>query len=1034
MLFRLKRVLNHVSHQNLPLLRQCKLSQYSKVSPLPNNVHLGNENKLLESFVRIQRNLEQPYKVDGEDILNDLVYLSNHDIILPLDVLFDVVEIFAKRLDPWSLESLLHFAKTNLVASSPLLLQPNEQFQLLAEFSLSRVLFYSDQNFVLTLWKRMSSLGYLAGRRSFEAFLESISISERIVSIYFIIDIHNSFCSNLWNQSPEYYVKIVNAIENYVHGITDEKYEMLSKCIIFTKKILDEITWFENLGKFSNNKVKFSAFSTIDMTSALTSLLTSLILRSESKIDSFPHLRIQLNCFKNVVSDRIQLLFNIHNSLVYRKPGVRNLEREVFILCFSPLISESNSVIKSVSTVATESVDMIYRRTIGLIRRAIKNWFCLISASGDIQNGDIQNILLHFQNYVDIIKNVPEALIGDEGNRSLDTLLESTNTTRTLKLDEIYNTYLNDLITRQATAIPSEVFKFYKSSYNFWINQLACEILLSFEKLKASLLDIDSQYNQSSRQMESLNNLNKLANGLILSIRMSGMHPNDLFYGAWIRSILRIRFLSKFAKPALFNLEDNQDAAKCIVSSLNDKDKDSPVVYHSLITLLCDHQSPEAIIKACRLVQDCVMKKQVLFPVSWNNLIVACIKHLSKLDRNILVPILEKLIKQAGETISNDTSVLKAILFANCKIKNSFKALQILQFLKARGDVITLQEYAWIIQSLYHYDVRDKSDLALLLDPEATCAWFLKSIRNDGYILNPSLLHLLVRLFTKAAAIAKRFKTKISPYDFIQKAITFVDKCKDGYLGHPSVSVNELVTHELLHAFCSHGFELEAFELKKSNPLKYGYSVTSLSFDPFIFYYSRIKRSKKLVQEVLTAMQNENVSISQLIVDYVIAMHANLNEPAEALDQIQLFYTERQIKPSCNTILRVLDMSLREKDYFEAMRVVTVIEQIFSETERQNIMSLGDYDESKVHLINEPSFISINNESSSSILDDNVVEEKVLIQGILSPDESDSKDAVTRNRPIVPEDTNADPVTDSDEIFSRTSYSYRGYYGPKQYG
>ena len=109
MLFRLKRVLNHVSRQNLPLLRRCKLSQYSKVSPLPDNVHLGNEKKFLESFVRIQRNLEQSYKVDGEDILNDLVYLSNHDITLPLDVLFDVVEIFAKRLDPWSLESLLHF-------------------------------------------------------------------------------------------------------------------------------------------------------------------------------------------------------------------------------------------------------------------------------------------------------------------------------------------------------------------------------------------------------------------------------------------------------------------------------------------------------------------------------------------------------------------------------------------------------------------------------------------------------------------------------------------------------------------------------------------------------------------------------------------------------------------------------------------------------------------------------------------------------------------------------------------------------------
>jgi hypothetical protein len=90
----------------------------------------------------------------------------------------------------------------------------------------------------------------------------------------------------------------------------------------------------------------------------------------------------------------------------------------------------------------------------------------------------------------------------------------------------------------------------------------------------------------------------------------------------------------------------------------------------------------------------------------------------------------------------------------------------------------------------------------------------------------------------------------------------------------------------------------------------------------------------ELMEDIMTDMANENIPMTTKAIDSIVRMLINQGSQSDALDWIQEMFTQKLVRPSCGVFLQLLDVSLKKRDEFEARRVVTVIEQLFTEIER----------------------------------------------------------------------------------------------------
>ena len=200
---------------------------------------------------------------------------------------------------------------------------------------------------------------------------------------------------------------------------------------------------------------------------------------------------------------------------------------------------------------------------------------------------------------------------------------------------------------------------------------------------------------------------------------------------------------------------------------------------------------------------------------------------------------------------------------------------------------------------------------------------------KDGIKLDEKLSLTLLKLFMKNCQISR---SRGDPEAALKTLHIFLDNItlKKSYLGQSRVKGTEVLYSNYIKAACLAGLEERAFEFIESMDMNYGISPKCRSFEPIIHYYSVVKGSESACETVLNMLLNNKININVSIVDSVVLGYLNSSgDHSETLDKVQDIFNQYGVRPSPSTLLTLLDISLRNKDVFEARRVVVIIQQIF---------------------------------------------------------------------------------------------------------
>jgi len=108
-----------------------------------------------------------------------------------------------------------------------------------------------------------------------------------------------------------------------------------------------------------------------------------------------------------------------------------------------------------------------------------------------------------------------------------------------------------------------------------------------------------------------------------------------------------------------------------------------------------------------------------------------------------------------------------------------------------------------------------------------------------------------------------------------------------------------------------------------------------LSYEPIIYYFCVVESNAAIVEDIIITMVNRGVKLSTPILDAIITANLLTGNSVDVLDRIQEIYTEHKVRPSPGALLRLLDFSLNRNDEHEARRVLVIIDQMFTDREKQ---------------------------------------------------------------------------------------------------
>lgn len=114
-------------------------------------------------------------------------------------------------------------------------------------------------------------------------------------------------------------------------------------------------------------------------------------------------------------------------------------------------------------------------------------------------------------------------------------------------------------------------------------------------------------------------------------------------------------------------------------------------------------------------------------------------------------------------------------------------------------------------------------------------------------------------------------------------------------------------------------------------------------FEIFMFYYAVKMNDVEKCEELMHLMEREGVPPTDAILSSLVMCYLHFKRPHDALEHILDFYAQYQLKPRAMNILRLLDYSLEQGDVVEARRVVKAIREMYTVTERNQM--IGSHDE-----------------------------------------------------------------------------------------
>lgn len=610
-----------------------------------------------------------------------------------------------------------------------------------------------------------------------------------------------------------------------------------------------------------------------------------------------------------------------------------------------------------------QTSDFTMSRPLCQIRLAALDTLQLLAESGD-QNKDLWKVLDKYISFENDSRGKHLASIQKENhlppiNPSMDT---SSECRRPPKNVVMWKTFESD-----------------------WIERILGDIVLYYAK----------NTNSTQSQAQHVQSVSEFASKLITLMANRNVRVGAQFYASWIRALgcqntefrfsqvsnmtkIRINAEEGFSENSRIdsNLSDNEtitiplEAAHSILDSLEDAIGEQLIIKDALVSMLCSFYSREGVKEAFSIIQRHLdlfastssstssSSRSHMFPVA--SLHVLLTTATACLDNNELRTILsdvENLESKYSPHSSNSLPLLHARLLAHARLSDGFQALNILQKLRAMGAKVDKLTYSWVVTSLYYSRPTSEKELLLLSNPTGTIEYLLREMLRDGHVADSKTVAMFMKLFGKACQIAK---TQGNTDGAIENAECYLKSFRDGpYMGHPKVILQEDAMVQLVKACCLAGDEEKALSLLNNMKDEWNITPTALSYEPLLYNFASIKGMLTVAEDVLTLMTNKKVSPSQRIVDAFVVGQLRRNSQfhreqrgeenlggelendesmalSDALDRLQDLYNQygENARPSPVSILALLERSLDLNDVHEARRVVVVIEQLFSDNER----------------------------------------------------------------------------------------------------
>jgi hypothetical protein len=921
-----------------------------------------NDSIVLDNLLRLNLLLKNPGTANADALLNDFKSIHEYGRVIPINYIFESLNIYCQRHDVIRTELLLRLAKENLLISnnnfkSSVLLsstrsEPKQQaHDKLINFSISKLMKYGSVDEALHLWVRMANSGYITNKISIEKILDSIGSSIPHTSKFeFINKCHSMVQSNLWDQSPKHYCRVLSAFRQHLKYSCNSIDELNDSCDRLTE------LWSESQYNIVSNPtlkqdvhIELYAIKVQCWLSAMISA-RKLGLRTEKyRLEatlSFQELVAagDIGEWKSNNGNPNEDTSSFNNS--YSSTSMGDLLDKFVndIKSFSAnKVQENNNTTDSINKNIIESKIPINVRESnhydlskpkGQMRSAIIGF--LEELVKDDLDDDVINFLNIYINHKNIQKQ--EEIITND-NKSIDSVV-LPNSKFSNKLSK---NALIEILANKTGSLPSSRSnlknKHIKSSKQHEIWTLNDRHWI--ENLYASLILSKSQFIQDENQLDSAQKRNRISvfsSNLLKSAKSHNIELGAPFYSSWIRSYgLTENLYDSRSKPNDF--EDALESAYMVVDALDDSLVKDPLISHAIISMLSSFTQPNAVEKALQIATKFISDKKKILPITWSSLLNSSTACLGNKKLTAIVSEIEELVNRCGYK-QQDISITHARLFANARLCKGYQSLTLLQTLRSLGGPVNRKTYIWVATSLYLCWPDDESEWRVVKDPISTSEWLLREMLRDGYKATPNTVAVLLKLFTKNCQISKA--SGGTGVDLaVAKAEMFVKQCSEGgYMNHMKVTINETIVRELIKACCVAGKEERALWLLENMESLYGVKPTSLSYEPLLYKYAGVDGMLTLAEDVLMLMINRGVTISESIVDSFILGHINKGDSQSALDQIQGLFNQHGARPSVKSLMRLLDISLYGGDEHEARRVVVVIEQLYSLKERTEIISI----------------------------------------------------------------------------------------------
>lgn len=903
------------------------------------NSKISNTQILKENVEKMEILFECPGTANSDDIIQCLKTINDLKLPLPLSYCMDAISIFSFRHDSPRIELILRLFIDNInmpydsnfksggTRSNPKRIATDT----LISFAINSLMKYGHSTSALTLWMLMTNNNYVTSKRTLELLLDYLGSSQKLQYLDLVDKIHNIAQLNMWNQSPGYYYRILKSIQPQLRLICDEQ-----ALVNMFNKIQSIWSGYADL-RYSNNCVmnELSYISLLELHSIRVYCLASMTQIARN-------LGVQHNHYKEsaklAFSDMVQTAISTESNnkvnnkeikniiqnenINYLLNSIKEIKHEVVHTIKSEIFDNASDSSHKPAMSLNESQHHLIRPAnipvectfhVFLLEKSVDN--LLIQLAKDDQLDD----LLQFVNeYINISKLVELPFISDS-----QVLLSNKSKTK------------SDLPEMKSIYQPNEwnklsILKKYRSS-NFAHRDLQRGKNWTTNAFSTILQSLSQELNCISFEDRAVK-ISRLVSRLSDFARLNKITLGAKFYASWIQSfgIHQDSFISFSSN--ISNYHRALEATNRVVTSLDDEVRDSPLILDALIGVICSHNDSVTLDKAVEILYNKIGEGVVILPSTWCKILNAATICLNdELLRKMMTRLDD--LKNSSGVEKDCPDILRAQIYANARIKDGYEALNLLRKYREVGGKCDIRMYSRVISALYLGLPDSEKWWKIVKDPKHTVEWILREMQRDGLHANSDIVALLLKLYTKNCQIAK---VHGSSSIHLNEAKLFLEKfASSGYMNHPKIKITEKIIKELIKCCCVAGLEEMAHQILITCEKKYGIVPTALSYEPIIYYFCVVESNAAIVEDIIITMVNRGVKLSTPILDAIITANLLTGNSVDVLDRIQEIYTEHKVRPSPGALLRLLDFSLNRNDEHEARRVLVIIDQMFTDREKQ---------------------------------------------------------------------------------------------------